>query len=160
MSIYQYNTFMRIINRKARYEYHISDTLEAGIVLTGQEVKSLRAGRADLTGSFARVQNGEVFLKNAFIPPYNASSIPDYNPRRDRKLLLHKNQINSLIGKTSKSQALVAISIYEKSNLMKVELGIGTSKKKYDHRKAIKEKDEQRKIEQDLRGEKDSDSRH
>ena len=150
---------MKISNKKARHDYHILETLEAGIVLSGQEVKSLRSGRADLSNSFARVQNGEVFLKNAFIPPYNAASIPDYNPNRDRKLLLHKSQIKSLIGKTSKAQTLVPLSIYEKSNFIKVELAIGTSKNKYDHRKVIKARDEQRKIEQDLRGIKDSESR-
>src|SRR3989344_5778739 len=128
---------MKIVNRKARHDYFILETLEAGIVLSGQEVKSLRSGRADLSNSFARVQNGEVFLKNAFIPPYNASSIPDYNPNRDRKLLLHKTQISSLIGKNSKSQVLIPLSIYEKRNLMKVELALCASKKRYDKRRAI-----------------------
>lgn len=151
---------MKLLNRRARLDYHILETMEAGIVLTGPEVKSLREGRADLTGSFARISNGEVFLKNAFIPPYNAASIPDYDPKHDRKLLLHRKQIESLIGKTSKaSVTLIPLSIYEKHNLMKVELALAASKKKYDHRRAIKERDEQRKIEQELRGIKDADSR-
>ncbi len=151
---------MKINNRRAYHDYHILETLEAGLVLTGQEVKSLRDGRADLTGSFARVQNGEVFLKNAFIPPYNASSIPDYNPKRDRKLLLHKKQIEHLIQKTSKAATnLIPLSIYEKRNMMKIDLAVASSKKKFDKRRAIKAKDEQRRIEQELRGDKDSDLR-
>lgn len=151
---------MRILNRKARHEYHILESLEAGIVLTGPEVKSLRDGRADLTGSFARVVNGEVFLKNAFIPPYNAATIPDYDPRRDRKLLLHKKQIDALAGKTSKSSVtLVPLGIYEKKNMMKLQLAVAASKKKYDHRRAIKQRDEQRRLEQELRGYKDNDLR-
>lgn len=154
-----YNIRMRVQNRKARHDYHILESLEAGIVLTGPEVKSLREGRADLTGSFARIVNGEVFLKNAFIPPYNAASIPDYDPRRDRKLLLHKKQIDALAGKTAKSLTLMPLSIYEKRNMMKAELAVAASKKKFDKRKAIKARDEQRKIEQELRGYKDNDSR-
>jgi SsrA-binding protein len=138
---------MRIVNRRARYEYFITDSFETGIVLSGHEVKSLRAGRGDLSDSFAKVQNGEVFLKNAFIPPYQNAAIKDYNPKRDRKLLLHKDQIRKLIGG---SEMLIPLSIYEKRNFFKVELGKGLSKKKYDKRRAIKERDQQRKIEQEL----------
>lgn len=147
---------MRIVNRKARYDYFISDSFEAGIVLSGHEVKSLRSGHGDLSDSFARIQNGEVFLKNAFIPAYQNAAIKDYDPKRDRKLLLHKDQIRRLVGSTDH---LIPLSIYEKKNFFKVELGIGTSKKKYDKRRAIKARDEQRKIEQELRGDKDNDSR-
>lgn len=139
---------MRIVNRKARYEYFITDSFEAGIVLSGHEVKSLRAGRGDLSDGFAKVQNGEVYLKNAFIPPYQNSVIKDYNPKRDRKLLLHKDQIRKLVGGTG---LLIPLSIYEKRNIFKVELGIGLSKKKYDKRRAIKERDEARRIEQEIK---------
>lgn len=143
---------MKISNKKARFEYSITDSFEAGIVLFGHEVKSLRAGRGDLSDSFAKVQNGEIYLKNAFIPPYQNSAINDYNPKRDRKLLLHKDQIGKLVG--SKDH-LIPLSIYEKRNMFKVDLGVGTSKKQFDKRRAIKERDQTRKIEQELRGVKE-----
>lgn len=139
---------MRITNRKARFNYHILETLEAGVVLTGAEVKSVRAGRVDLSESFAKIQNGEAYLKNAYINPYMGAQL---DPKRDRKLLLHKKQLNYLMGKTSgQSTALVPLSIYNKHNFIKVELALGASKKKYDKRMAIKKKDEQRKLEQEL----------
>lgn len=144
---------MRITNRKARFNYFITDSFEAGIVLLGHEVKSLRSGHGDLSDSFAKVQNGELFLKNAFIPPYQNAAIKDYDPKRDRKLLLHKGQIRKLIGGSGQ---LIPLSIYEKRNMFKVDLGVGISKKKFDKRRAIKMRDEQRKIEQDLRGIKDT----
>lgn len=143
---------MKISNKKARFEYSITDSFEAGIVLFGHEVKSLRAGRGDLSDSFAKVQNGEIYLKNAFIPPYQNSAINDYNPKRDRKLLLHKDQIGKLVGS---KYHLIPLSIYEKRNMFKVDLGIGTSKKQFDKRRAIKERDQTRKIEQELRGVKE-----
>lgn len=151
---------MKIFNKKAKFNYHIVETLEAGIILTGPEVKSVRLGRLDLADSFAKIQNGEIYLKNAFIPPYQGGAGEGYQPKRDRKLLLHKNQISQLIGKASKSNtALIPLSIYDTRNMFKVELAIATSKKTFDKRKAIKAKDEQRKIEQDLRGLKDNDLR-
>jgi len=147
---------MKINNKKARFNYFISDSFEAGIVLSGHEVKSLRSGHGDLSDSFAKVQNGEVFLKNAFIPAYQNAAIKDYDPKRDRKLLLHRDQIRKLAGSTDH---LIPLSIYEKRNMFKVDLGVGSSKKQFDKRKTIKERDEIRKIEQDLRGIKDNDSR-
>ena len=147
---------MKLYNKKARFNYFISESFEAGIVLSGHEVKSLRLGRGDLSDSFAKVQNGEVYLKNAFIPPYQNATIKDYDPKRDRKLLLHRDQIRKLVGSTDH---LIPLSIYEKRNMFKVDLGIGTSKKQFDKRKVIKARDELRKIEQDLRGVKDNDSR-
>lgn len=151
---------MKVFNKKARFNYHILETMEAGIVLSGPEVKSIRLGRLDLSDSFARIQDGEAFLKNAYIPPYQGGAPEGYQPKRDRKLLLHKKQIQSLVGKTSKgSIALIPLSIYSARNMFKVELAVAASKKKFDKRRAIKEKDQQRQIEQDLRGIKDSDSR-
>lgn len=147
---------MRIVNKKARFNYFISDSFEAGIVLFGHEVKSLRAGHGDLSDSFARIQNGELFLKNSFIPAYQNASIKEYDPKRERKLLLHKDQIRKLTGG---SDHLIPLSIYEKNNMFKVEIGIGSSKRQFDKRKAIKKRDEDRKIEQDLRGEKGNDLR-
>lgn len=142
---------MRILNKKARHEYFILESLEAGVVLSGPEVKSLRAGRADLSNSFAKIQNGQIFLKNVYIYPYQGQQ-KDYDPRGDRKLLLHKKQISQLIGKVSKSAvSLVPLSFYEKHNFFKVQLALVASKKKFDKRKAIKKRDEQRRIEQELK---------
>lgn len=97
-----------------------------------------------------------MYLKNAFIPPYKNAQIKDYDPKRDRKLLLHKDQIRKLVGSSSH---LIPLSIYEKRNMFKVDIGIGASKKQFDKRRAIKARDEARKVEQDLRGIKDNDSR-
>lgn len=143
---------MKILNKKARFNYHIMEAMEAGIVLNGPEVKSVRSGRVDFSDSFARVQDGQVYLKNMFIPPYQGGVPDGYNPKRDRKLLLHRKQIQELIGKTSKSAVtLVPLSIYETRNMFKVELALAASKKNFDKRRAIKAKDEQRRIEQEIK---------
>src|SRR3989344_886214 len=144
---------MKIVNKKALHNYHILEHTEAGIVLSGAEVKSIRAGRIDLGESHIRVFNGEAFLINANIPRYNQASDRDYDAQRTRKLLLHQAQIDSLIGKTSgKSVTLVPVSMYEKNNRFKVEIGLAKSKKEFDHRKIIKERDHIRRVEQELRG--------
>jgi len=144
---------MRIVNKKALHNYHILEHIEAGIVLSGAEVKSIRAGRIDLGESHIRVLNGEAYLINANIPMYNQASDKNYDAGKTRKLLLHKDQINSLIGKTSgKSTTLVPVSIYEKNNRFKIEVGLARSKKEFDHRKALKERDHARRVEQELRG--------
>lgn len=143
---------MKILNKKALHNYHILEHLEAGIVLEGREIKSIRAGRLDLGESHVRVLNGEAFLINAHIPPFQGSQ-SDYDPQRSRKLLLHKAQINSLIGKVSKGgMSMVPISMYEKNNRFKVEVGLARSKKEFDKRKVIKERDNIRRVEQELRG--------
>lgn len=144
---------MRIINKKALHNYHILEHLEAGVALTGAEVKSIRAGRLDLGESYVRVLNGEAYLINANIPRYTESSTKTYDPTRSRKLLLHKAQIQSLIGKTSgKGVSLVPVAIYEKNNLFKVDVGLGKSKKEFDKRRVLKERDHARRVEQELRG--------
>ncbi len=143
---------MRIINKKALHNYHILEHLEAGIVLSGAEVKSIRAGRIDLGESHVRILGDEAFLINVHIPPFQNSQ-QDYDPQRSRKLLLHRDQIGSLVGKVSKGGiTLVPISIYEKNNRFKVEVGLAKSKKEFDKRKIVKEKDQIRRIEQELRG--------
>ena len=143
---------MRILNKKALHHYHILEHLEAGLVLSGSEVKSIRAGRIDLGESHIRVLGSETFLINAHIPPFQSSQ-KDYDPQKSRKLLLHKDQINSLIGKVSKGgMTLVPVSIYEKNNRFKVEVGLARSKKEFDKRRVIKEKDHIRRVEQELRG--------
>lgn len=144
---------MRIVNRKALHNYHILDRIEAGIVLSGSEVKSIRSGRVDLGEAYVRILNGEAFLVNANIPRYQQSGQKEYDATRSRKLLLHRDQINSLIGKVSgKAQTLVPVSLYEKNNRFKVEVGLGKSKKEFDKRKVIKERDHIRRVEQELRG--------
>lgn len=142
---------MKIFNRSVRRKYHILETLEAGVVLSGAEVKSIRSGRASLAESFARVKDGEILLKNCYIYPYQGVS-RDYNPLSDRKMLLHKRQIDYLRGRLSSGGlTLVPISLYSTRNMIKVELGLVASKKKYDHRRAIKERDEKRRIEQEMK---------
>ena len=111
---------MKIVNRKAVHNYHILETLEAGVVLTGPEVKSIRGGRVDLSEGFIKIQNGQIYLKNVYMPPMQ--NILDYDQRRDRKLLLHFHQIEYLAGKVSASAVtLIPLSIYEKKNMFKVE---------------------------------------
>lgn len=144
---------MKIYNKKAKHEYHILETLEAGVVLSGPEVKSIRGNRVTLDDSFARIQNGEAIVKNLYIYPYQSASDDKYDPRHDRKLLLHKKQINYLLGKLSASATtLIPLAIYETRNMFKIELALAASKKKYDHRKAIKKKDELRRLSQELKG--------
>lgn len=144
---------MKIVNKKALHEYHILESLEAGIELLGLEVKSIRSGRVDLGQSFARVVGDEVYLFNVHIPPYQHAQLRNYDPARSRKLLLHKKQIQSLIGKLSaKGTTLVPVALYDKHNLIKVELGLGKSKKEFDKRRIIKERDHLRRVEQELRG--------
>lgn len=142
---------MRIENRQARRNFFITESFETGIVLSGSEVKSLRAGRVDLSRSFVRLQNGEVFLINTFIYPYFGTP-KNYDPQRPRKLLLHKAQIRSLLGKlSSKSKVLIPLALYEKNNMFKVWLGLGSLKRKYDKKRALKEKDEVRRLERELK---------
>jgi len=144
---------MRIINKKALHNYHILEHLEAGVVLSGAEVKSIRAGRIDLGEAYVKILNGEAFLVNVNIPRYNQASDKEYDATKSRKLLLHRDQINTLIGKVSgKATTLVPVSIYEKNNRFKVEIGLAKSKKEFDKRKVTKERDHNRRIEQELRG--------
>jgi len=144
---------MKITNRRAFHEYHILESLEAGIELLGSEVKAIRSGRIDLGQSYARVLNGQIYLVNANIPRYQNAPIKNYEPTKSRRLLLHRNQITTLIGKTSSGGiTLVPVSIYEKNNLIKVQIGVAKSKKEFDKRKVIKERDHQRRVEQELRG--------
>lgn len=144
---------MKIINRQARYNYHILEVVEAGIVLSGFEVKSVRLGRVDLSQSFAKIQSNQVILKNAYIHPFQDQKNKGYNSRGDRKLLLHKRQISNLSGKIGKSGAiLIPLSCYIKRNIIKVELALASPKRKYDRKKEIRARDEQRKVEEELKG--------
>jgi SsrA-binding protein len=127
-----------VSNRKARHDYTILDTYEAGVVLVGTEVKSLRLGRASLTDAFATVDDGEVWLRNLHIPEYVQGTWTNHTPRRTRKLLLHKGEILRLIGKTKEGGlALVPLSMYFKDGKVKVELALAKGKKSYDKRREI-----------------------
>ncbi len=134
-------------NKKAFHDYFIDETFEAGMVLLGPEVKSLREGRANLLDGYAKIQNGEVFLHNAHITPYPYAHYLNLDPKRTRKLLLHNKEIKRLIGKTKeKGYALIPTKIYFKDSKAKVEIGLAKGKKKYDKRQSLKEKEMKREI--------------
>jgi SsrA-binding protein len=134
-------------NRRARHDYTVLDTFEAGIVLTGTEVKSLRAGRASLVEAFASVDDGEVWLRNVHIPEYTQGTWTNHAPRRSRKLLLHRKEIIRLIGKTKESGlSLVPLSLYFKDGKVKVELALARGKKAHDKRHDIAKRDAQREM--------------
>lgn len=140
-------------NRKAFYDYFIEETFEAGIMLTGTEVKSLRAGKANLKDSYARIKDGEIFLLNTHISPYNqADGFKQHEPERTRKLLLHKKEIMKLLGKTrEKGYTLVPTKIYFKDGKAKVEIGLARGKTSYDKRDSIKTRDVKREIAKTIR---------
>jgi SsrA-binding protein len=134
-------------NRKARHDYHIEDTVEAGIVLTGTEVKSLRAGRASLVDGYATIDGGEVWLHRIHIPEYTEGSWTNHEPRRTRKLLLHRREIEKLSGKTTEAGfTLVPLALYFKDGKAKVELAVGRGKRSYDKRQDLAKRDARREI--------------
>jgi SsrA-binding protein len=138
-------------NRKARHDYHIEESMEAGIALTGSEIKSVRAGRVNLRGSYARVINEEVLLYDAHISPYD-QAYEQHEPMRPRKLLLHRREINRLLGLVQqKGMTLVPLRIYFKGRLAKVELGVARGKKIYDKRQDMAQRDAQREIERAMK---------
>ncbi|HAM21889.1 MAG TPA: SsrA-binding protein [Actinobacteria bacterium] len=135
-------------NRKARHDYHIEDVFEAGLVLQGTEVKSLRAGHATLVDGYADVKDGEVWLHGVHIPEYTEGTWTNHEPRRKRKLLLHRNEISKLIGKTKEGGlTLVPLSLYFKDGYAKVEIALARGRKAYDKRQAIAERDAKREAE-------------
>lgn len=139
-------------NKKARHDYHIEDTFETGMVLTGTEIKSIRAGKANLKDSFARIQNGEVFLHNMHISPYEQGNRYNHDPLRTRKLLLQRKQISKLIGLTKEQgYSLVPLRMYLKHGFAKLELALAKGKKLYDKRETLKKKDAQREVERAFR---------
>lgn len=140
-------------NPVAHHNYTIEETIEAGIVLTGTEIKSIRQGKVNLKESYAGIKNGEVYIYSMHISPYEQGNIYNKDPLRDRKLLLNKREINKLIGKIqTKGYSLIPVSLYFKNSIVKVELGVGKGKKLYDKREDIAKKDAQRKIERALKG--------
>lgn len=139
-------------NRRARRDYQILERFEAGIALTGSEVKSLRGGRASLAESFARVRGGEVWIEGLHIPPYEQGQKRGYDPIRARKLLLHRKEIARLSGKQQEQRlALVPLRVYFVHGLAKVELGLGRGKREYEKRQAIAEREHLREIEREAR---------
>ncbi|MGX7013226.1 SsrA-binding protein SmpB [Vagococcus silagei] len=139
-------------NRKARHDYTVIDTIEAGIVLKGTEIKSIRQRRVNLKDGFARVRNGEVYLMNVHISPYEQGNLFNHDPLRTRKLLMHKRQINRLVNETKNTGVtLVPLKIYIKDGFAKVLIGVAKGKKQYDKRQDLKRKDMKREINRELR---------
>ena len=139
-------------NKAARRDYHILETYEAGIELAGTEVKSLREAKANLKDGFARIEGGQVFLHNMHISPYEFGNIANVEPKRMRRLLLHKRQIKKLIGQTAiKGLALIPLKAYIKGGLVKIELALAKGKRHYDKRESLKKKETDREIARALR---------
>jgi SsrA-binding protein len=139
-------------NRKAYHDYNIGDTYEAGIMLQGTEVKSLREGRANLKDSYAIIKDGEIFLLNCHISPYSHGNMQNHDPERTRKLLLHKKEISKLWGKTGQQGfTLIPLKIYFKNGKAKVVLGVAKGKRHYEKRASIKEREAKREIERHLK---------
>ena len=140
-------------NRKAYHDYFIEETYEAGIALTGTEIKSIRAGRVNLRDSYAQVKNGEIWLQNAHVSPYEHGNRANHDPKRPRRLLMHKREILRLQASTQeRGYTLVPLRIYIKQNRAKVEIGLARGKKLYDKRAAIAERDSDRAMHRALKG--------
>lgn len=139
-------------NKKAFHDYFIEETYEAGIVLQGTEIKSIRKGKANLKDSYARIEKGEVYLHNMHVSPYEQGNRYNHEPMRTRKLLLHKQQINKLIGETKETgYSLIPTKLYLKDGFAKVEIALAKGKKKYDKREDLKKKEAKRDIERAFR---------
>ncbi len=144
---------MKITNRRAFFDYNIIERFEAGIHLTGPEVKSVKSGHMSLEGSFVRIVGSEAYLVNAQIFPYTNARLDNYDPRRTRKLLLHKKEIIALKTKIEQGNlTLIPIGCYNKRGLLKLEMALARGKKKFEKREAIKKKDIERSVEEELRG--------
>ena len=138
-------------NKKGRHDYFVDETFECGVVLQGTEVKSLRQGRASLTDGFAMIVDGELWLHGVHIPEYNEGSWTNHTPRRDRKLLMHRAEINKLAGKLKQGgNTLIPLSIYFKDGKVKVEMGLARGKKAHDKRESLKERQASREIDREL----------
>ena len=139
-------------NKKARFDYFIEDTYEAGIALHGTEVKSLRMGKCSIKESFIRIENGQVYVYNMHISPYEKGNIFNKDPLRIKKLLLHKYEINKIAGQIAqKGYTLVPLNVYFKGSLVKVEIGLAKGKKLYDKRQDIAKKDQRREAEKQFK---------
>jgi SsrA-binding protein len=148
------DNFQNVVkNRKARHEYEIEETYEAGLVLQGSEVKSIREGRVNISEAHCGVRNGEMWLFNAHIAPYHkGSSHTNHNPRRERKLLLHKNEIVTLEQKVDREgYTIVPLQLYFKNGYAKIKIGVARGKKRHDKRRDIKEREQKRRMKQQMR---------
>ncbi|MBI5018906.1 SsrA-binding protein SmpB [Candidatus Gottesmanbacteria bacterium] len=144
---------MKIVNKKATFDYEILDRFEAGIVLSGQEVKSLRSGHAKLDGSFVRILGSEAYLINAHIFPYLYARPEGYDPKKTRKLLLHKRELISIKSKIDGANlTLIPISWYTKGPRIKLEVGLARGKKQYEKREKMRREQQKRELERDFRG--------
>jgi SsrA-binding protein len=140
-------------NKRAQFDFFIDEIYEAGIVLTGTEVKALRQGKGNLKDSYARVKNEEIYLMDAHISPYTHGNRDNHDPDRPRKLLMHKREIKRLYGKSrEKGFSLIPTRMYFKDAKVKVEIGLGKGKRKYDKREVLKQKTIEREVERDYRG--------
>ncbi|HVH63309.1 MAG TPA: SsrA-binding protein SmpB [Candidatus Dormibacteraeota bacterium] len=140
------------VNRRAYHDYFIDEKYEAGVMLTGPEVKSVRSGRANLRDGYVRIDGGEVWLENVHISPYVQANVLHQEPLRPRKLLLHRKEISSLIGKVKqKGYTLIPLRVYFARNRAKVEIGLARGKRQYDKREAIAARDAKREIERAMR---------
>jgi SsrA-binding protein len=138
-------------NRKARFDYHISDTFEAGLVLTGAEIKSIRAGEITVNEAYVRPQGGELFLLNAYIKPYTHSGDKEYDPRRPRKLLMHRREIEKLIRELeTKGTTIVPLQVHLKNGRAKLEIALGKGKAAPDKRQDIKKREASREVAREL----------
>lgn len=138
-------------NRRARHDFHILDTYECGVVLVGTEIKSLREGKVSIADAFATVDNGEVWLRNLHIPEYTMGSWTNHSPKRTRKLLLHRREIDSLMGKVRDgNRTLIPLQLYLKEGRVKLELGLAQGKQDYDKRQDIKRRTEEREVIREL----------
>jgi SsrA-binding protein len=143
----------KIENRKARHDYHVDETYEAGVALRGTEVKSIRAGKASLNEAFAYLRNGEVWLKNMYIKPYQYGSYNNHDERRDRKLLLKRREIREIDKSINqKGFTIVPLKLYFKRGYAKVLIGLARGKKQYDKREDIKRKDMEREMDRKVKG--------
>jgi len=139
-------------NRRARHDYHIEDVLEAGLVLTGTEVKSLRAGRATLTDGYGTITDSEIWLHGVHIPEYTQGTWTNHEPRRVRKLLLHRKEIDKLASSTrERGLTLIPLSLYFKDGKVKIELGLARGKRTYDKRQDLAKRDAAREVDRELR---------
>jgi SsrA-binding protein len=146
------NSGVITVNRKAYHDYHIQETVEAGIVLKGSEIKSVREGKVNLSDAYAKPENGELWLHNSHIASYDAASYNTHEPVRPRKLLLHRKEIDVLAGKVvQKSLTLVPLKLYIKHGVAKVELGVARGKKAYDKRETIARRDAEREVERAMK---------
>lgn len=143
------------VNRKAYHDYDILESIEAGLVLLGTEIKSIREGRVSLKGAYAQPQEGEIWLYGMYIAPYPPAGHLNHDPTRPRKLLLHRHQIDHLIGQLSaKGFTLIPLRLYLKAGKAKVEIGLAKGKKLYDKRRALKEREMERELKRALKGER------